>query len=128
MKMQDEPKPPEILDAVARLMRETVMPAVDPRTAFLVRVAANAIDLVKRQIALQPEADRSEHERLVLLLGREGSLAELNRALCEAIEEGKISLETPGLAPHLWATTMEKLAVDQPSYAAYQRALTRHKH
>ena len=31
--------------------------------------------------------------------------------------------ETPGLADHLWATTMEKLAVDQPQYVPYQRAL-----
>lgn len=120
--MQDEPKPDEILTAVAKLMRETVMPELSGHTAFLVRVAANAVDLVRRQIELQPGLDRAELGRLTALLGRTGSLAELNLALCEAIEKRSVSLETPGLADHLWATTMAKLAVDQPGYAAYQHA------
>ena len=30
---------------------------------------------------------------------------------------------TPDLAAHLWATTLDKLAIDQPSYAGYRRAL-----
>jgi len=31
--------------------------------------------------------------------------------------------QTPGLAEHLWQTTMDKLAVDQPNYASYKREL-----
>ncbi len=120
--MQDEPLPTEILTAVAKLMRETVMPELNGHTAFLVRVAANAIDLVRRQIELQPEQDREELARLSALLGKSGTLAELNQALCDAIENRSVTLATPGLADHLWATTMAKLAVDQPNYAAYQHA------
>ena len=30
-------------------------------------------------------------------------------------------LHTPGLAEHLWQTTLDKLAVDQPGYDSYRR-------
>ena len=59
------------------------------------------------------------------LLGTQGSLGELNRALAERIASGEADLQTPGLAEHLWQTTMDKLAVDQPNYAAYRREMER---
>ncbi len=52
-----------------------------------------------------------------------GSLGELNRALADRIANGEVDLHTPGLAEHLWQTTMDKLAVDQPNYASYKREL-----
>ncbi len=52
-----------------------------------------------------------------------GSLAELNRVLADRIAKGEVDLQTPGLADHLWQTTMDKLAVDQPNYASYRREL-----
>jgi len=122
--MQDTPDPTEILNAVATLMRETIMPLLSGHPNYQVRVAANALDLVRRQIELQPGYDAAEQQRLTALLGRTGSLEQLNQALCDAIEAHKVTLETAGLAEHLWATTMAKLAVDQPSYARYQRELT----
>ena len=57
------------------------------------------------------------------LLGASGTLTDLNRLLAERIAGGEADLETPGLADHLWQTTMEKLAVDQPNYASYRREL-----
>ncbi|HEY2051345.1 MAG TPA: DUF6285 domain-containing protein [Caulobacteraceae bacterium] len=123
--MQDEPTPPEMLAAVAALLREMVMPQLSGHTAFLVRVAANALDLVRRQVELEPTANAEELARLRRLLGRDGGLFELNQALCAAVETGELGLETPGLVDHLWATTLEKLAIDQPSYAPYQRAVER---
>jgi Domain of unknown function (DUF6285) len=57
------------------------------------------------------------------LLGVDGSLLELNRALSETIARGEADLTTPGLSEHLWQTTMDKLAVDQPNYASYRREL-----
>ena len=50
----------------------------------------------------------------------QGSLGELNRVLAERIAKGELDLQTPGLSEHLWQTTMDKLAVDQPNYASYQ--------
>jgi hypothetical protein len=58
------------------------------------------------------------------LLGEQGDLETLNRRLCARIAAGEIGLSTPGLVDHLWQTTLDKLAIDQPNYAAY-RAMTR---
>ena len=66
-------------------------------------------------------SDAAEAARLSQLLGIEGSLAELNRALAERIANGEVDLQTPGLSEHLWQTTMDKLAVDQPNYASYKQ-------
>ena len=32
-----------------------------------------------------------------------------------------MGFDTPGLLPHLWQTTLDKLAVDQPGYDSYRR-------
>ena len=78
-----------------------------------------------RQLTLEEGGDAAEVERLRALLGMHGSLTELNRALAERIAKGEVDLQTPGLAEHLWQTTMDKLAVDQPNYASYKRELGR---
>ena len=66
---------------------------------------------------------RRKPRGLARLLGEEGTLGELNRALAGRIAKGEADLQTPGLAAHLWQTTMDKLAVDQPNYASYKREL-----
>lgn len=120
--MQDEPTPRELLAAVSGWMRRELLPAVPAHMAFHVRVAANAIDLALRQLELEGGANAAELARLKALLGRDGTLAELNAALAEAIASGAVDGEDPRVMDHLYATTLEKLAVDQPGYAAYRRA------
>jgi hypothetical protein len=121
--MQDEPTPAELIKAVADFLRNDITPAMSGHNAFKLRVAINALDLVTRQLALESSSDAAEAMRLTKLLGKEGSLGELNRALADRIARGEADLHTPGLAEHLWQTTMDKLAVDQPNYAAYRREL-----
>jgi hypothetical protein len=87
------------------------------------RVTLSALQLVRRALDLAPVSDAAERARLAALLGREGELEALNRALCDRIRAGEMDLSTPGLLQHLRATALEKLAVDQPSYPAYRRAL-----
>jgi hypothetical protein len=55
------------------------------------------------------------------LLRTAGSLEELNALLSRRIAAGELDLQTPGLAEHLWATTLAKVAIDQPTYASYRR-------
>jgi hypothetical protein len=119
--MQDEPTPTELIKAVADFLRNDITPAISGHSAFKLRVAINALDLVTRQLALEQDNDAAEAARLSQLLGTTGSLLELNRALADGIASGKADLNTPGVADHLWQTTMDKLAVDQPNYAAYRR-------
>jgi hypothetical protein len=121
--MQDEPTPTELTKAVAAFLRNDVAPHVSGHNAFKLRVAINVLDLVTRQLTLEADSDAAEAARLARLLGMEGSLIELNRALADKIAKGEVDLQTPGLAEHLWQTTLAKLAVDQPNYASYQREL-----
>jgi hypothetical protein len=121
--MQDEPTPEELIKAVADFLRNDIAPMISGHNAFKLRVSINALDLVSRQLALESRSDAAEVSRLSQLLGMQGSLGELNRVLADRIAKGEIALQTPGLADHLWQTTMDKLAVDQPNYASYKREL-----
>ena len=121
--MQDEPTPTELIKAVADFLRNEITQVIKGHNAFKLRVGINALDLVARQLTLADDSDAAEATRLKGLLGIEGSLLELNRALSEKIATGDFDLKTPGLADHLWQTTMDKLAVDQPNYASYRREL-----
>ena len=121
--MQDEPRPTEILTAVAKFLRETAAPAASGHLAFNLRVCANALEMSRRQIEDDPPAAAAEQARLVGLMKTEGDLATLNAELCRRIAAGEMGLETPGLAEHLWAVTLAKLAVDQPTYWGYRAAL-----
>ncbi|MET4201775.1 DUF6285 domain-containing protein [Bradyrhizobium sp. LA6.12] len=123
--MQDEPTPTELTKAVADFLRNDITPLISGHQAFKLRVAINILDLVTRQLTQEEESDAKEVERLRALLGMDGPVADLNRALAERIANGEVDLATPGLAEHLWATTMDKLAVDQPNYASYKRELGR---
>jgi hypothetical protein len=123
--MQDEPTPEELIRAVADFLRNDIAPEISGHNAFKLRVSINALDLVARQLALEPNSDASESVRLSRLLNRQGSLSELNRALADGIAKGEFDLQTPGLPEHLWQTTMDKLAIDQPNYAAYRREVGR---
>ena len=123
--MQDEPTPEELIKAVADFLRNDIAPMISGHNAFKLRVSINALDLVTRQLALEQGSDAAEVSRLSQLLGKQGSLGELNRVLADRIAKSEIDLQTPGLADHLWQTTMDKLAVDQPNYAAYKRELER---
>lgn len=125
--MQDEPTPIELTKSVADFLRNDIAPLISGHQAFKLRVAINILDLVTRQLTREEGSDAAEVERLRALLGEDGSVMELNRALAERIAKGEIDLATPGLAEHLWATTMDKLAVDQPNYASYKRELGRGK-
>ncbi|HKQ13629.1 MAG TPA: DUF6285 domain-containing protein [Steroidobacteraceae bacterium] len=119
--MQDPPTITELLEAAASFLREVAVPQLSGHASFHARVAANALDIVKRELELRPSAERDEHARLQALLHTDGSLEHLNALLSRRIAAGEIDLQTPGVAEHLWATTLAKVAIDQPTYASYRR-------
>ena len=123
--MQDQPTPTELIKAVADFLRDEITPVITGHNAFKLRVGINVLDLVTRQLTLEQESDAGEAARLAQLLDMQGSLVDLNRALAERIAKGELDLQAPGIAGHLWQTTMDKLAVDQPNYASYKRELER---
>jgi hypothetical protein len=121
--MQDQPTPGELLRAVAEFLRGTEAEEMKPHTAYQARVAANVLDLVGRELKLAGSENTLEAGRLRTLLGRDGSLAELNAAFAEALGRGALSMSSREVREHLWETTLAKLSVDQPSYSGYRAAL-----
>lgn len=116
--MQDAPDIAQLLEAVAAFLREQVAVQATGQLAFHARVAANTLDIVRREVRLGPDAQTKELQRLRALLGADATtdLAEANRRLCERIAAGAINAQTPGLLVHLMQTTRDKLAIDQPGY------------
>jgi len=125
--MQGQPTRIELLDAVANFIRSDALPNLEGRPAFLARVAANAVDIVRRELEQVHENEAALQAQLAALLGRDGDLDSLNAELCDRIASGDLTLETPGLADYLWDLTLREIAVDQPKYASYQRALEQAK-
>lgn len=122
--MHDQPSAAELLGAIETFMRETAMVKLEGHAAFHARVAANALAIVKREVELAPLQTAAERKRLQQLLDTtEDDLEVLNRALCKQIRDGAIALDNDTLAEHLWQTTLEKVAIDQPKYSGYQKAL-----
>jgi len=122
--MQDRPNPEELLEAVAAFLRDNVVSGpASSQLAFHARVAANALDIARRQTTLAPGMLEREHAALAKLLDVPPShdVVQLNRMLCERIAQGVMDLGTPGLADCLWEITLHKLTVDQPSYESYVR-------
>jgi hypothetical protein len=122
--MLDEPTPEVIVATVAEALRQRILPLLTGAAAFEARLCINALELVGRQLAHEEPFARAEGARLERLLGHPGSLEDLNRELAARIRDGAMTRDNAGLVAHLWATVMEKLAVDQPTYAAYVREKT----
>lgn len=116
---QDRPTAAELLSAVADMLRDEAIPALDrtdPRLGFQMRVAANSLAILEREARLGPDADRREHERLRQLLGRDGSLDALNRELARQLRAGERDESDAALMAHLEATVADKIAIANPKW------------
>ena len=123
--MQDRPDPRALLGAVRDFLQNDAIPQLEGRAKLHARVAANVVALVQRQLELAPASDAAELARLRELIGRDGSLSELNAELARRIRAGELEPDDAALLEHLWAVSLEKLAVDNPGYSGYLRALPR---
>lgn len=118
--MRDRPTPDELLEAVAEFLAADVRPKLDPHTAFRVRVAENAIAIVRRELSSGAAADEGERAVLQSLLNStETDIAKLN---LEAARNAFVGYyDNPG-PRHDFIATMrkivgDKLAIDNPRYA-----------
>jgi hypothetical protein len=116
---QDRPTASELLGAIADLLRDEVTPVLDkaePRLGFQMRVAVNSLAILEREVRLGPAADARERGRLVELLGREGTLDELNRTLADELRAGTRDERDAALMAHLEATVADKIAIANPKW------------
>jgi len=109
------PKAEELAQAVARWI-DQIRPGLDPRNAFLARVAANGLNTVARELAAGQAAEAAAAGRIAEILGHGGAPADLNRELCERLRSGDLTAASPGLLAALRANVLDQLAIDQPNY------------
>ncbi|MGA0604577.1 DUF6285 domain-containing protein [Phenylobacterium sp. VNQ135] len=113
--MITHPRTEELVQAVA-LWIDQIRPSLDPRSAFLARVAVNVLSVVERELAQGPAAEARARAAMAGLLGHEGDFAALNAELCAKIRSGELTVETPGLLEALGTMAHDQLAIDQPKY------------
>ncbi len=121
--MHDQPTQTELLTAVADFLRQDAAPNLSGRVGFHAKVAANVVDIVRRQIEQVANDDNSLQKQLEALLDVEGDEPELTDQLCHRIAAGELTPDTPGLMDYLWDATLHKVAVDQPGYSGYLHAM-----
>lgn len=119
----DMPRADELLTAVRDFLRDEVIGATRGRTSFFARVAGNAADIVLRELELGEAARAREKAGLERLFGESGDLERLRWKLVEALRDGSMPLDRPGLADHLRQSTADQVAIDQPKYSGYAVAL-----
>jgi very-short-patch-repair endonuclease len=129
--VQDRPSQHEILDAVQRFLDDEVVPVTQGRTQFLVRVAANLLRALDRELTLEETQLAREWDGLNALLGAEQppagrealreALRRRNAALCERIRAGAADEDEARarILAHVRRTVQEKLAVTNPALAGH---------
>jgi len=111
----------ELLSSVSGFLGDSLAANLDPHSKFLVKVAANSLGIVGRELDFGQELEAAEVERLKNLLERnEERLDDLRWQLVAAIRNG-ISLDFAGLTNHLRQTVAGQLFIDQPGYSALNK-------
>ncbi len=128
--MQDRPTIDELLEAVAGYLRDDVMANTQGRTNFHGRVAMNAVEMIRREIATQEEHLSREWDGLDHVLGVQpmpphlsavkDALTERNRELSARIRKGDADSGDfrKVVMHHLRKTIHDKLVVSNPALAS----------
>ena len=117
------PRADELLDSTMGFLRDEVAAATQGRVSFLARVAANSLEIVRRELQLGVARREREQRGLETLLGKSGGLEDLRRELCEGLRSGDLAMDLPGLAEQLRQSVADQIAIDQPKYPGYRLAL-----
>ena len=105
-----------LLDAAIDYLERELLPTLSGYHRFQLRVTANVLGQVRRELALAGEQEQAERARLERLLGRAGSRDELSRELAQRIRSGELALDDPALLGHLRLSLVEALRINNPRW------------
>ena len=114
----ERPDAAELVEAVSEFLEREVAPRLEGQPAFHLRVARNVLAIVGRELESGEAMAKAEHERLVRLLGEDGTLVELNAALARRLREGQLGEARQEILSHLRETVRDKLKLANPRYLA----------
>lgn len=115
------PLAPDLLAIVEDYLHKEISPQVSTVHQFQLKIVARVLATVRREVELGPHANAAELQRLRVLLGRDGSLDELNTALAAAIRGGDFAVDDPALLMHLRAGIEDALRINNPRWLATAR-------
>lgn len=105
-----------LLQAAAEYLHNELLPTLSGYHAFQTRVTINVLNTVRRELEHGAAMDQDERERLVKLLKRDGSLAELNDMLVAQIGNGQIALDDAELRQHIRRSLEQALSINNPKW------------
>lgn len=114
--MKYRPTDAELLDAIAALLEDEVLPAAPPELQHKVRVAANLARILERQQALEPAATARERAATSQLLATTGPIEDLRAELDRRLPD----LDPGPVWETLVAIARDDLAVAKPGYDNWQ--------
>lgn len=114
-KLHDPPDPGELVETVRAFLEEEVLAVTEGQVRFLVRVAANALRIVERQLALGPAQEAAHAERL-RRLGYTN-----NGELVDAIRKGEVDQHFEETLAALREAVWDKVNVVNPRYVGPAR-------
>jgi hypothetical protein len=117
--MNNPPSKEELIISIIDYLENDVISELKGQKRFHAHVAKNSLNIILRQLRLEKENNSKEKKRLKEILKIDGDLIELNKILCEKINNNEINIKDNNLIDHLYKTTMEKLSIDQPNYSGY---------
>ena len=106
----DTPSGAELLDAVREFLETEVLAVTEGRVRFHVRVAANVVAMVGREMVLGPDQDREHTARL------HGLGVSSDAELAAAIRAGTLDDRADEVRAAVRATVADKLAVANPRH------------
>jgi hypothetical protein len=106
----DIPSAAELLDAVREFLESDVLPGTEGRLRFHVRVAANVVGMVAREIVLGPDQANAHARRLEALGVR------TDAELAAAIRSGALDSRSEEVRAVVHDAVRDKLAVANPRY------------
>jgi len=117
--MNNPPSKEELITSVIEFIENDIIDELVGQKRFHAHVAKNSLQIILRQLKLEEKNNRFEKNRLKEILKIDKDLNELNKILCQKIDNEEIDINNNDLIDHLFKTTLEKLSIDQPNYSAY---------
>jgi Domain of unknown function (DUF6285) len=113
---QSMPSAPVLLVAAVKYLEEELLPTLTGYHRFKTRVAANVLNIVRRELELREAQAAAERGRLRALVGHDGEVEGLSAELSESIRQGAIDLDDPALRAHLRQSLADALAINNPKW------------
>ncbi len=109
------PQSSDLVAVVREFLEREILPESTGARWFNVRVAANVLAMVERELLRGKDLDAAEAERLKQFVSGDSREA-MELALSDAIREGTLDWRTEGLAQHLLETCEGALQINNPKW------------